>query len=218
MHDIILPSKYTEEEKRLFEQTEDLNCRIGDTNAPDETDPLKIAPLLSYKEAIEWRQDQMEQNRERHRQEDHEQFLDAKRRMGWVIHHSDFIAKLRQLIPTLIVHDNPMPNRLSIYYVIQKPTEKGNTSYVVYLGWMEMGYMPEYEINLVNEFNEAVGQKRGWRTVLLRLIVRKHDDGSPASIITEKQVEEMFGYPSSGWETATNYRQRLYAFRNNHDR
>jgi hypothetical protein len=134
--------------------------------------------------------------------------------MGKVMHHSEFISRLRKLVPSLIVTDAEQLDRLSLYRVMNKLAGDDSHNYVKFVGWIEMGYMPEYEINLVNEFGEPCGQRRGYRTILLRLQISPDEDtGRP--VLTEEEVLNEFGDPSGGYETATNYRAQLHAYRNN---
>ena len=101
----------------------------------------------------------------------------------------------------------------------------------VYIGWIHSGEMPEYEIDIVDDAQCASGQRRGWRTILLRMIVRWNKMLKPngefevdihgvprresrASIITEAQALKAFGVPTQGFITATGYRHQLFNFRN----
>ena len=96
-----------------------------------------------------------------------------------------------------------------------------------------MGESPEYEIDLVNDVNIAIAQRRGWRTILLRMIARrykcdqckqgerpnprigcgKNGCGNATSLVSEDAVESVFGFPTNG-ATASNYRKQLWEFRN----
>jgi hypothetical protein len=102
------------------------------------------------------------------------------------------------------------------------------TDVPIYIGWLELGESPEYEIDLVNDVDVAIGQRRGWRTLLLRLIARRAahckqcelnpkfhsgQKGRSTSLVSEQQAEKVFGYPSNG-PTASNYRRQLWEFRN----
>lgn len=173
------------------------------------------------------------------RRSDWEELADAKARMGRPLHHSEFIRRLRTIIPSLIVTDGRVRDTLSLFMVRSTPIkevpdykgpEKTTFSCPVYIGWIHSGDMPEYEIDLIDGFQCAIGQKRGWRTILLRLIARWNKklelNGEPsldiwgrpirvsrASIVTEEQAHNVFGAPSNGI-TASNYRRQLYEFRN----
>ena len=206
---------------------------------PHEAEKLRNT-MLSPQEAVCAKQEELTRARQhKGRKTDWEEYVDAKRRMGRVMHHSEFIRRLRTIVPSLIVAQGGQRNRLGLYAVRSTPVkevptykgpEKWNFPCPIYIGWIEMGYMPEYEIDIVNDVQIAIGQKRGWRTVLLNMIVRwnlklnflgepeKDMWGRPirlsrASFITEKQALEAFGPPSNG-PTANNYLKQLYDFRN----
>lgn len=179
------------------------------------------------------------------RKEDWEEFVDAKRRMGHVLHHSEIITKLREIIPSLVVCRGGQENRISLYVVKNTPVKEiqdyplwnRKMDFVdcpYFISWLELGYSPEYEIDLVNDAQVAIGQKRGWRTLLLRLHARRKSHcklceeydpkgfkthphpslkGQPVPIITERQMLEAFGQPTNG-PTASNYRRQLWEFRN----
>lgn len=211
-----------------------------------ESDKLR-GMMLSANEAVAAKSEELMNARQaKGRKKDWEEFVDAKRRMGRVMHHSEFIRKLRVLIPSLIVGPGRVRGQLGLYKSVSMPvkdvpdykgSEKWYFSLPVYIGWIAEGYMPEYEIDTVNDAKIAIGQKRGWRTILLRLITRWHYEmevttspgvrevtpkcdiwGRPikadrASIITEEQALEAFGCPTNGL-TASTYRHQLYNFRN----
>lgn len=196
--------------------------------------------MLSADEAVSAKADELTRIKQhKGRRSDWEELADAKARMGRPMHHSEFICKLRTIIPSLIVTDGRVRGTLSLFMVRSTPIkevpdykgpEKTNFSCPVYIGWIHSGDMPEYEIDVIDGFQCAIGQKRGWRTILLRLIARWNKKlelngepaldiwGSPirlsrASIITEEQAHDVFGAPSNGI-TASSYRRQLYDFRN----
>jgi len=207
----------------------------------DRTETEKLRKMmLSADEAVCAKGEELERIRQpKGRKKDWDEFVDVKRRMGRVMHHSEFIQRLHQIVPTLFVAQGAQRNRLGLYMVRSTPIsevpeykgpERFSFSCPIYIGWIEMGEMPEYEIDLVNEAQIPIGQRRGWRTVLLRMIVRWnyqedfrgeliHDLwGRPirvsrASIITEEQALQAFGLPTAGI-TASGYRHQLYNFRN----
>lgn len=171
--------------------------------------------FLSAEEAAAAKKEELDDIRIRKsRKPDWDEFIDAKRRMGRVLHHSEIISKLKSVIPDLYVDEGMVRNTLSLYKWNRSKQFGDKTGGTEYLGWMQYGDSPEYEIDLVNDVGVAVRQKRGWRSVLLNLICRR-EEGTfiPCSVITEQQAYELFGNPTNG-ETANNYRERLYKFRN----
>lgn len=204
--------------------------------------------MLSPAEAVHAKSEELTRIRQhKGRKEDWEEFVDIKRRMGRVMHHSEFIRRLRTVVPSLIVAPGRVRNQLGLYMVRSAPVRECPDEYLgtfkhhypqpVYIGWVDMGVMPEYEVDIVNSAQVPISQKRGWRTILLRMIERwnyvlevsgasgtreirpKLDingqkvKASRASIITENQALEAFGYPTQGL-TASYYRHQLWRFRN----
>lgn len=195
-----------EEQKRAFLE----EAGIEDWSAQKLRDSM-----LSSEEVIIAKREQLDDIRIRKsRKPDWDEFIDAKRRMGRVLHHSEIISKLKTVIPDLYVDDGLVRNTISLYKWNRYKKFGDKTGGTEYLGWMQYGDSPEYEIDLTNEVGIAVRQKRGWRTVLMNLICRR-EEGSflPCSVITEQQVYDLFGSPTNG-ETASKFRERLWKFRN----
>lgn len=212
----------------------------------NEADKLRKT-MLDHKEAVIAKEEQLTAMRQsKGRKDDWEEWIDAKRRMGKPMHHSEFIRRLRRIVPTLVASRGRKNGTINLYKIQNTPIrettdytgpEKWNFLLPVYIGWIHEGVMPEYEIDIVNDVQIPISQKRGWRTILLRMIARwRHEliitntagvkEVSPkvdiwgrpvragrASIITEDQALEAFGYPTQGI-TASAYRQQLWRFRN----
>lgn len=213
---------------------------------PHEADKLRKT-MLSPDEAVHAKSEELVRAvQSRGRKEDWEEYVDAKRRMGRVLHHSEFIRRLRTIVPRLAVYRGRVNGTLSLYDFRSAPVKdcpdyKGSEKWYftepVYIGWCHIGEMPEYEIDVINNFQVPIGQKRGWRTILMRMIARWNHEteivpagsvkevrpkvdiwgrkirANRASIITEEQALEAFGYPTQGI-TASAYRRQLYEFRN----
>lgn len=170
---------------------------------------------MPAEEAIAAKAEQLENIRIRKsRKSDWDEYVDAPRRWGRALHHSEIITRLRRLIPGLHVQDALQANRLSLYIWDRNMKFEAKTGGTVFLAWIEKGWSPEYEIDITNEIGIAIGQKRGWRTVLARLICRRDQQTFiPTSVITEEQAFSEFGYPTNG-PTASNFRATLHKFRN----
>lgn len=211
----------------------------------EDTDKLQKMMLSSDEAVCAKEEELLDIRQHKGRKEQWEEFVDAKRRMGRVLHHSEIIRRLRVILPSLIVSPAAQMDRISLYVVKNTPvTEiKGyplwnrKMDFVdcpYFISFLELGESPEYEIDLVNDAQVAIGQKRGWRTVLLRLYARRASHcklceeydpkgfkphphpslkGRPTSLVTEGQILEVFGHPTNG-PTASNYRRQLWEFRN----
>jgi len=225
-----------------IEQEEALLTEMGLTR--HETEKLRNT-MLSADEAVAAKSEELTTTlQHKGMKKNWEEFVDSKARMGQVMHHSEFIRRLRTIVPNLLVVEGRVRGKISLMYTRNTPRAEmplyegkiqdgnGYFTQVIYIGWISQGTMPEYEIDIVDEFNRAISQKRGWRTVLLRMIQRwnmKLDrNGEPeldlfgqqqrvsrASIITEEQALEAFGQPSNG-PTSYPYREQIHAFRNAH--
>ena len=204
-----------------------------------ETDKLRKMMLSPGEAVCAKKEEQVRIRQHKGRKDGWEEFVDAKRRMGRVLHHSEIIERLRWMVPSLIVAQGGQQNRVGLYVVRNVAVQDipnypltanglSHTDVPVYIGWLELGYSPEYEIDLVDDADVAISQKRGWRTLLLRLIMRRAahckqcelnpkfhfgQKGQSTSLISEQQAEEFFGYPSNE-PTSNNYRRQLWEFRN----
>jgi hypothetical protein len=125
-----------------------------------------------------------------------EERKESPARWGRAMHHSEFIAILRKIIPNLYVRDGNIPGDISLYKIFGDSID-----YVCYL---TSGTMPEYEIVKVNSHDLPIGAKRGWRTVLLRLI--------KSGLVSESQALKFFGSPTNG-EAARFYLSELQNYR-----
>src|SRR5579859_6032242 len=119
--------------------------------------------FLSAEEAAEAKAEELEDIRVRKsRKTDWDEYVDAPRRWGRAMHHSDLIYNLRRLIPNLYVIDGMVRNTLGLYVWDRNkkfqadPRAAVKVGGTVYLGWIHYGWNPEYEIDLVNDIGVAV--------------------------------------------------------------
>jgi hypothetical protein len=189
----------------------------------DDTDKLRKM-MLSADEATCAKNEELTSIRQHKGQRDSWwEFMNVKRCMGRVLHHSEFIRGFRQLFPRqqVIVYDGAQRGRLGLCVVRNVPAEeipdyRGTLKHVecpIYLGWCETDWIPEFEIDYTNDAFVAVGQRRGWRTVLLNLIARKDALKRPDSLVSEERARRVFGEVSD-FERGRFYRRRLWEFRN----
>lgn len=201
----------------------------------DRTETAKLRKtMLSANEAVAAKKEELT-NIKQHkgRKKDWEEFVDAKRRQGHILHHVDFFARLRKIVPGLILADGRMRDTVSAYIWRRNsytdPETKKVRSGIVYLGWVSTLWIPEFEIDIVDEAGVAIRSKRGWRTFLMRLLTRREPTvckcysdgrnypcicplGAPEAIVTEDQVKSAFGDPVG--PTAYVYLEQMYQFRN----
>lgn len=119
-------------------------------------------------------------------------------RFGKIMHQSEFILRLRSILPTAYLHDFALMGRRGFSYI--KPGE-GPT----FISTIHNGYSPEFSTMRFDEFGVPTKEKyRGWRTALLAAITR--------GVVTEEQVEKAFG-PCIGPESGP-YLRQLWEYRN----
>lgn len=198
-----------------------------------EVEKLK-ATLLSPSEAVAAKNEELLKIRQHKGQKKNwYDFIDEKARRGKTMASGVFLRRLKGICPGLIWRPAAQKNRLSLYVIKNVPADeiagyRGSYRWIdcpIYAGWIELGDMPEFEIDLVNDANIAVGQRRGWRTILLRLATRRTKPGDPlgthtvaedikypSPFIREIDVDRVFGYCEG--PSASYYRRQMYEFRN----
>lgn len=133
---------------------------------------------------------------ERHRLPDQAAVGDHRRRSGRMMHSADIIRPLRRLAPQLWLQDGA-PGNIAIYW----PRRDG----LHYLTYCPLGWLPEYSIIETDARNLPSGERRGWRTVLSRLI--------GAGMVNEKDAARAFRAPEDA-AASERWRQNLYLARN----
>jgi len=161
------------------------------------------APRLSISEHTSWQREKNLKAAQAQRWENQDEYRGDAARIGRPMHHNDFLGVLKKLAPDLYVTSGNIPGDLALFRVFRKPIEGKNFRY---LGYCPTGIMPEYSLYLFDEYRDVAikEKKRGWRTVLLRLIL--------ADMVTEEVCDRVFG-PATG-QASSVYRRRLYAHRN----
>jgi hypothetical protein len=128
---------------------------------------------------------------------------------GRVLHCLEFLRMLETIIPAyLSANVRKGLTGLAVYHpkdVLNQETgltERVNWQYVCAC---QVPYMWEYSVLHVDSHGLPLNERwRGWRTVLLRLIMSGH--------ITEQQAEELFGKALGA--PSRRYNEQLYAWRN----
>lgn len=129
----------------------------------------------------------------RQRFPDQEDFKQAERRMGKLMHSSEFIRKVLSLNRNLVYEDSIWNKGYGAFYLV-KAGEKTYTAACFKLGWI-----PEWSIIKTDtaDLPTREGLTYGWRTVLQRLVQRK--------AITLRQVRALFGAVEQGGITGRNW-------------
>jgi hypothetical protein len=137
---------------------------------------------------------------ESYKMPDQEILTDAKARLVNIIHGRAFIEKLRSNGVKCFTIDNGMPGTVGLW------AAKPGTDEVAYICFMQVPYAPEWSVLRVDRHGVPWGEDyRGWRTVLVQLILK--------GILTEDEAHRIFGKPSLN-RISRVYRRTLYEFRN----
>jgi len=109
---------------------------------------------------------------------DHNSFRDFHRRKGCVLHSSEFILRVTECNPNIFVEQQLNFQDEWGFYLDMAcgPT---------YLSGFPKGWLTEFSYCLVDERNLPTEEKRGWRTVLIRLLGK--------GALTWEQVISEFG-------------------------
>lgn len=119
-------------------------------------------------------------------------------REGRILHMNEFITRLRSTGLYAWYSDKGGMARTLGLYVSHNDKQK-------YIGFVQVPFMQEYEELHFDRYNVPLGSKRrGWRTVLLKLI----ENG----VLTEQQAHEAFGEPQTG-PVSRRYREYLQFIR-----
>ena len=110
------------------------------------------------------------------------EYEDEKARIGLIMHSSELIKKLTEECGISAVYrPHPQPKRVTL---LVDPTLGIQGMQVAC--WVQFGYMPEYSICNFDDHGVVLQEAyRGWRTVLLQLLV-KH-------MIDEETINRVFG-------------------------
>lgn len=128
---------------------------------------------------------------------------DDKMRRGELMFCLDFVEKLNTILPAYL--SGKVIKGLSGLYVFMPDVKGGHWHYVC---GVQASIMNEYSVVWFDSHGLPLNEKkRGWRTVLLRLIT--------GGFISEEDADKVFGAPTSG-PISRRHREQLYYFRNRH--
>lgn len=158
---------------------------------------LEQASRLSAEEQLLKSFEETDKMLQVYRLDDHEELKNAEKRLGKPMSHTDLIRKVTRLNPAIWEEDSINDRNVVGFYTSRNGVK-------TYLVAFEKGHLPEFSFILVDAADLPVKEKRGWRTVLLRLLAK--------NALTWAQVLEVFGdahnLNSERWRKATQkYRQ-----------
>jgi hypothetical protein len=129
-----------------------------------------------------------------------DEYADEGARIGAIMHSSELIKKLTQDCRlTAAYRPHPQPKRVTLL-VDSTNGVKG----LEVACWVQLGYMPEFSVCNFDDHGVVLQEAyRGWRTVLLQLLVKR--------MVTEETVTRVFG--EAHGPAAQRYLQILQGFR-----
>lgn len=137
---------------------------------------------------------------------DQEELKDEASRLGRQMKSADFLAVVQRLVPNLYITDGRIVGHLAVFQTAAFPQTAWEGRTFKYLFYSDTGLLPEfsiYEFDLVR--NVIIREKkRGWRTVLLRLV--------KANLLEESKVNQVFGRAEGS--PANRYNRELQKYRN----
>ena len=128
------------------------------------------------------------------------EYQDEGAREGRVMSHAEFINLLRKAGVHCHYRQHPHKDKATLYWMHGGLEEKGP--------WVQLGNVPELSMMNFDEHGVPLAEKRrGWRTVLLQLILQ--------GAITEDQANIVFGKPKLT-AAFSRYNSTMYQWRNRH--
>lgn len=126
-------------------------------------------------------------------------------RIGTPLHHSDLLRKIRKLVPSLYIMDGRIVGDLAVFQTYPCPQPDLGGRDFRYLFYIPTGVLPEFSQYEFDARDVPIREsKRGWRTVLLRLI--------KLGLLSAERCDQEFG--AARGEASTVWYRQLYAFRN----
>lgn len=139
------------------------------------------------------------------RWENQEDYENDAARVGKPLHHTDLLSKLKKLVPSLYITEGRIIGDLAVFQTYPCPQPDLNGHDFRYLFYIPTGILPEFSQYEFDARDIPVREsKRGWRTVLLRLI--------KLGLLTEERCDQEFG--AARGEASTVWFRQLHALRN----
>ena len=153
----------------------------------------EAAPRLSTKEHT-FRLYEQNYNSEavkKQRWEDQDELRNDEARIGRPMLHSDFLTVVKRLVPSLYITEGRIIGDLAVYQTAPGPQKAWDDRDFRYLFYVPTGVLPEFSQYQFSQdgFDIPIREsRRGWRTVLLRLIKSR--------LLDEQTCNQVFGRPA----------------------
>jgi hypothetical protein len=143
----------------------------------------------------------------RQRWEGQDELKDDRSRVGRPMRHTDFLSVVQKLVPNLYITDGRIQGHLAVFRTYPGPQSHLDGRDFCYLFFMETGVLNEFSSYQFDPITDVPikESKRGWRTILLRLI--------KAGLLTEDTCNKVFGRPEG--LPANRWHAELQKYRNN---
>lgn len=151
--------------------------------APKKQNPLPVKPQLPNSDLDELHRlwEDTDHLLESERWEDQQDFKNAERQMGKVMHSNELVKRILKLNKNLICEDSLSMKGNASFYLVNEQGEKIYSQATFTKGWV-----PEFTIMYTDTADRPVYYpKYGWRCVLVRLLKRGY--------ISYRQVLKVFG-------------------------
>jgi hypothetical protein len=130
-----------------------------------------------------------------------EEYADEDARKGELRHSSDLIKIFREELKLKCWYrDHPHKDKITL--VVKREGQEPEVGC-----WVQLGWMPEYSVVRFDDHGVPLNEKyRGWRTVLLQLILK--------GIVSEEAAHAVFGKATG--PASERYNATLFSVRNNY--
>lgn len=130
----------------------------------------------------------------KYRLDDQDALKNAEARMGKPMSHSDLFRRVSKCNPRITMEDSLNDPLVAGFYLTTREGKK-------YLVAFDKGYLPEFSIVVTDNADLPIKERRGWRTVLLRLLKQR--------ALTWRQILAVWGdahgHSSKLWQIQTRH-------------
>jgi hypothetical protein len=143
------------------------------------TTTTKQLKRISLKEGLAGLKEDTNQQLDRYRLSDHAELKNTSKRTGQMLYHTDLIRRIEKLTHKRVwAEDSINDSAVCGFYTQHNGAKK-------FICAFDKGPLPEFSHITTDERDLPIKEKRGWRTVLTRLM--------QAQVITWPQVKYGFG-------------------------